>query len=222
MAILGFLMTPVSATAGFGILVLWVGLGLALKGNALLRWGGAFVLAMIAGGVGLALGGNAPAPTSMTTSSRASATATPATSVSNIDKSTSPKRTAARDSREHATTVAMWGVKIAPITDALGREVRAVSVAASNMNVSAMVESCRTMKRSVRSLSNELPAPDSEIDAALSAVVSEFTQAADSCIRGGTSLNASEIEQASKHMLAGGGHLSRASARVTELSRYIR
>lgn len=76
---LGALMTIASAaTAGWGFLLMWIGLSVSLKGSLILRWGGGFIAALIFMAIGMSIGGNtvseAPSPTS-TVESTASPTA---------------------------------------------------------------------------------------------------------------------------------------------------
>ena len=139
-------------------------------------------------------------------------------------KGTTPRTTltTTRNSREQAISVTRWGTNTLPITNTITEDLRTVSDAATSMDIARMVQGCRALKRSVGRLRNELPAPDSELDAALSAAVYDFTEAADHCIRGGTSLDLDEIQQATKHMTAGGRHISRATERTEELGRQIR
>jgi zinc-ribbon domain len=68
-AVVGFLLCLSSSTmAGFGILVLWIGLTLLLPGSALVRVGGGFVLGLLLGAIGNAMrGGTASTPTSAPT-----------------------------------------------------------------------------------------------------------------------------------------------------------
>jgi hypothetical protein len=66
----GFLLTLMSATAGFGILVLWLGFAFALNGGVIKRGGLGFILALILGAVGMSMGGSSPsAPARSTTTS---------------------------------------------------------------------------------------------------------------------------------------------------------
>lgn len=77
--LLGFLFTLFGgATAGLGILLIWVGLALGLSGGVIVRWGGGFILACLIGSVGIAIGGNRATPSSSTTAAttRAASTAT--------------------------------------------------------------------------------------------------------------------------------------------------
>lgn len=54
---IGFLMTLMPpAVAGFGIFAIWFGLAFAMKGGAIARWGGGFMLALIVGGIGMSMG----------------------------------------------------------------------------------------------------------------------------------------------------------------------
>ena len=56
---LGALMTIASgATAGLGFLVMWIGLGIGLKGSAIVRWGLGFIVALVLMAVGMTLGGH--------------------------------------------------------------------------------------------------------------------------------------------------------------------
>ena len=67
---LGALMTIASAaTAGFGFFLIWIGLSISLKGNAILRWGGGFIAALIFMTIGMSLGGHtfSDAPSSAST-----------------------------------------------------------------------------------------------------------------------------------------------------------
>jgi hypothetical protein len=58
-AAVGFILTLASATtAGFGILILWIGLAIGMNGGAIVRWGGGFILALILGAIGMSMGGN--------------------------------------------------------------------------------------------------------------------------------------------------------------------
>jgi hypothetical protein len=76
----GFLLTLVSsASAGLGIFMMWFGLGFALKGRAIVRWGGGLILALVLGSVGIRMGGTAQQPSSSgspTTSTPSATTAT--------------------------------------------------------------------------------------------------------------------------------------------------
>jgi hypothetical protein len=44
-----------TSTAGFGILALWIGIGIGMKGSAVLRWGGGFIAALIVGALGMSM-----------------------------------------------------------------------------------------------------------------------------------------------------------------------
>jgi hypothetical protein len=136
--------------------------------------------------------------------------------------SESPKHPTARESGEHVTTVAKWSVSKLPIILTIATDLDTVREAAASLNVAEMVRGCRTLKRTVGKLRNELPAPDSELNAALSAMVSEFTQAADHCIRGGSALNPDVLEEATDHLNAGNEHIDLANKRITELRRHLR
>jgi hypothetical protein len=74
-ALVGFVMTVMSpSTVGLGVFALWAGIALALKGSAVARWGGGFIVALIVGTMGMSMGRTStPAPTSSvaTTSSAA-------------------------------------------------------------------------------------------------------------------------------------------------------
>jgi hypothetical protein len=129
--------------------------------------------------------------------------------------------TAPGNLRAHATMVTRWGVNTLPIMQTITEDLRTVTEAARSMDFTGMVQGCRTLKLSVDRLRNVLPAPDSELDSALSAAASDFMEAADHCIRGGTSFNPDEIQEAGKHMTAGSGHINQASERAKELGRYI-
>jgi hypothetical protein len=79
LAIVGFFMTLANGTAaGFGILALWTGAALILTGGAVKRVGGGFLIAMILGSIGIAVGGNARTA-SGTASPQADALSTPST-----------------------------------------------------------------------------------------------------------------------------------------------
>ena len=55
---IGFLLTLVTSRTGgaFGIIVMWIGLGLALRGSVITRWGGGFILPLVVGRLGIAIG----------------------------------------------------------------------------------------------------------------------------------------------------------------------
>jgi hypothetical protein len=58
-ALSGFFLTVVEDQAmGLGIIALWIGLALSMGGGLILRWGGGFLLAVILGAVGAAMGGH--------------------------------------------------------------------------------------------------------------------------------------------------------------------
>jgi hypothetical protein len=88
-AAIGFVLTLISSsTTGVGILLLWLGLAFSLKGGVVARWGGAFILAVVFGSVGMLLGGTANSRSTTTGSSnsaaapaKSSSSATPAAAV---------------------------------------------------------------------------------------------------------------------------------------------
>jgi hypothetical protein len=159
-----------------------------------------------------------PNGTQGTTAAPVAPATTPERPAPDQPKRTTP-RTTPHDSSEHRMTLAKWGTNALPMINAVTRDLQTVGDAATNMDIAGMVQGCRTLKRSVNRLRNALPAPDSELDAALLAAVNDFTEAADHCIRGGTSFDVDEIQEASNYMTAGSGHIRRASARTNELGR---
>jgi hypothetical protein len=74
--LLGAGLTFLPPAAGFGILLLWVGLAFAISGSAVVRWGGGLLAALIVGSVGMALGGAAARPPSNPPGSTLSAPST--------------------------------------------------------------------------------------------------------------------------------------------------
>jgi hypothetical protein len=77
----GFILTLASATtAGFGILVLWIGIALAMTGSVVKRWGGGFIVALILGTMGMVMGGNSFSPSPSSTPASTS-TSSPAAAV---------------------------------------------------------------------------------------------------------------------------------------------
>jgi hypothetical protein len=58
--VVGFLMTMASATAGFGVFVLWFGLAFAMSGPKLVRWFGGMVIAIFLGAIATAISGRGP------------------------------------------------------------------------------------------------------------------------------------------------------------------
>jgi len=134
-----------------------------------------------------------------------------------------PQRaTTVRNSRTHAVKVDSWGQNALPIIYAIKGNLETTSEAATNMELPAMVQGCVALRRNVGRLRDELPAPDEELDAELSAVVKNFMAAANHCIRGGSSLDADELQAASNNMTAGTRHVLQASERIKELTRDIR
>jgi len=58
---IGFLMTLASSgTIGYGMLMMWLGLGFAMPGSAVVRWGGGFIVTGILAIVGISIGGTSP------------------------------------------------------------------------------------------------------------------------------------------------------------------
>jgi hypothetical protein len=56
-------MTIASAsTAALGFLAMWIGLGISLKGGAIVRWGGGFIAALVFMAIGMSLGGHSLSP----------------------------------------------------------------------------------------------------------------------------------------------------------------
>jgi hypothetical protein len=77
----GFVFTLMSsATAGFGIFLLWFGLAFAMNGGAVVRWGGGFILALIVGSVGMAMGRTTTQSNQTSTLTSTSASSTVSTS----------------------------------------------------------------------------------------------------------------------------------------------
>jgi hypothetical protein len=129
---------------------------------------------------------------------------------------------AARPQLAHAQAVQTWSATAGPLAYTIGANLQRIGAAASRQDIAGMVEGCRTLRRNVRRLRTELPAPDSALNAALTAAVTEFLEAADNCIRGGTSLRSADIERATTHLMAGGRHITRATTRLQELGRSVR
>ena len=82
-AAFGFVLTLISSsTAGVGILLLWLGLAFSMAGGAVARWGGGFILALVLGAIGMALGG--------TSRSTTAGSSNPASAPANSSTSTTP------------------------------------------------------------------------------------------------------------------------------------
>lgn len=55
--LLGLSLSAVGSLVGFGVLLIWVGIGIGMKGSPILRWGGGFLLALLLGSVVMGLTG---------------------------------------------------------------------------------------------------------------------------------------------------------------------
>lgn len=84
-AAIGFFFTFISTTAGFGIVAMWVGIAMVMTGSAVKRWGGAFIVAVILGAIGMGISG-----TNASSSSTASTTSTPSAVTSTASATQEP------------------------------------------------------------------------------------------------------------------------------------
>ncbi len=117
--------------------------------------------------------------------------------------------------RKHAETTIRWALTTLPITKAISTNLQSLTAASESRNILGVVRGCRTLKLNVVRLSNTLPAPDSELDDALSAAVAAYTESVDHCIRG-------EIGESIHPMREAGEHINRASARLSELTNALK
>lgn len=143
---IGFIMTIASsATAGFGLLVLWLGMGLWLNGSAIIRWGGGFLLALVLGAIGTAMGGTTPSIGSSSTAATTSA-ATPSAETTSPDL-TAAQRNAVRSANSY---LRMSGFSRQGLIDQLSSEygnkfsVGDATVAVDSLNVDWNTQAARS------------------------------------------------------------------------------
>lgn len=154
---IGALMTIASAaTAGWGFLLMWIGLSTTLKGSAIVRWGGGFIAALIFMAIGMSIGGNthseASAPTSTAESTASPGAAGTGRSATASSAPSSPGLTAAQRNAVRSATsyLKMSGFSRQGLIDQLSSEygdrfsVSDATVAVDSLNTDWRLQAARS------------------------------------------------------------------------------